>query len=269
MDRGIILKQFTKLPNAGDVASRYVVSRLLGRRVSIAGEAALTRPNLIGAGSILHWSDRKSIVWGTGLISESTKLRSAPARIVAVRGHLTRQRLAEQGIHCPGLVGDPGSLISDLFAVDRPPQGVGIVPHYVDRDAPFVAECLERGAVLIDPFSPLETYLTAIASCEVIVSSSLHGIVFAHAYGRPAVWVTLSSGVIGGRFKFLDYWSSVGFSPGEVPNLSGNDPFQRILDEARLPRAEIDKEALRAALLSISEELVACRGRHTEHGELG
>lgn len=69
------------------------------------------------------------------------------------------------------------------------------------------------------------------------------------------MWITLSAKVIGGAFKFLDYYSSVGFRPDEIPMLSSSDPLKRILDEARLPRTEEHKDGLRAALLSVSEHL--------------
>jgi pyruvyltransferase len=184
----LYLKQFTKLPNAGDVASENIVSHLLKSPVAISGDTPLQAPNLIAIGSILHWADRNSIIWGTGLISQDTRLRARPAKIVALRGHLTRNRLTADGVRCPELVGDPGVLITDVFAFDRlTPRGVGIVPHYMDRDEGFVAYCLERGAVLIDPLASLESYLAAISSCEVVISSSLHGLIFAHAYGRAAV----------------------------------------------------------------------------------
>ena len=47
-----------------------------------------------------------------------------------------------------------------------------------------------------------------ILSCELVLSSSLHGIITAHAYGIPAVWLELSGRLVGGGYKFHDYYSS-------------------------------------------------------------
>jgi hypothetical protein len=49
-----------------------------------------------------------------------------------------------------------------------------------------------------------------IASCDFVVSSSLHGLIAADAFGIPNVWVRWSDRVAGGSWKFLDYFRSVG-----------------------------------------------------------
>jgi pyruvyltransferase len=51
-------------------------------------------------------------------------------------------------------------------------------------------------------------------SCERIVSSSLHGLVIADAYGIPNAWLNSDGGAGGsrpggGEFKFYDYFASV------------------------------------------------------------
>jgi pyruvyltransferase len=50
----IFLKQYSEVPNAGDVASGYIVSRLLQTQPVILGEEAIGQPNLMAIGSILH-----------------------------------------------------------------------------------------------------------------------------------------------------------------------------------------------------------------------
>jgi len=56
---------------------------------------------------------------------------------------------------------------------------------------------------------PLEV-ARQIASCTKIVSSSLHGIIAAHAYGIPAAWVQFSDKLSGDGIKFADHFASVG-----------------------------------------------------------
>src|ERR1700733_13987082 len=107
----IELKQFTKYPNAGDVASQAVVAHVTKQAIHVVGEGEAGGPNLIAIGSILHWADELSIIWGTGLVAENLRLSRRPMSALATRGHLTRQRLADMGIESPALVGDPGMLI--------------------------------------------------------------------------------------------------------------------------------------------------------------
>jgi pyruvyltransferase len=245
------LKQFTKYPNAGDVASEVVVSRVTEHAVRVIGEGNASSPNLIAIGSILHWADEFSIVWGTGLIAQSQRLSRRPMLTLATRGQLTRRRLAELGIDSPTLVGDPGVLIAEIFPA-IPPRiyKFGVVPHYFDLNEGFVARAAEAGAAIINPLSPLEDYLARLSSCELILSSSLHGLIFAHAYGIPAAWVKISDRVIGDGFKFLDYYSSIGVDRDKVLRLEPDETFSAMLDRCDLPRIALETEALKEALLA-------------------
>jgi pyruvyltransferase len=246
----LLLKQFTQVPNAGDAASHFVVSRLLQTDVQVIGPGEATSENLLAIGSILHWADSKSIIWGTGFISRDAPLRARPASILAVRGHLTRLRLVEMGIECPNLVGDPGVLISDFVPPAKQRDRVGLVPHFVDMNSDFVSRAREQGLMIIDPGSPLLEYLAALTSCKQILSSSLHGLIFAHAYGIPACWVTISDKVVGQGYKFFDYYSAIGFQQNDVLQFGSATPLDRLLECCSLPKHEVDKDSLRRVLLA-------------------
>jgi pyruvyltransferase len=54
-------------------------------------------------------------------------------------------------------------------------------------------------------------------------------LIFAHAYGKPAVWIELSDKVVGNGFKFYDYYLSLGVQPDEVKRIRINglsNPFE-------------------------------------------
>lgn len=252
----IVLKSYTRTPNAGDAVGAFILSRLTDGRVEISCTRNLTEPNLISVGSLLHWSDSRSVIWGTGIMSDEHPLRALPDRIFAVRGPLSRRSLLGAGAECPDLFGDPGILISDIYP-RRPGEqtGLGIIPHYIDRDEPFVAEALKFGAQLIDVGQPLEEYLGALCKCDCILTSSLHGIIFAHSYGIPAAWVRLSDRVVGDGLKFRDYYASVGYNGPDIPNLSGSDSVAQAVKSASLPRVEIDRRQLKRALAEAQQYL--------------
>lgn len=54
-------------------------------------------------------------------------------------------------------------------------------------------------------------------SCKCILSSSLHGLIFADALGIPNRRIVLSDEIIGGDLKFDDYYSVYYENPEEAP----------------------------------------------------
>ncbi len=226
----INLKYFQKYSNAGDQFSRVVAERYFSSHIISCDHRPLEEKNLLFLGSILEWADAMSHVCGTGLISQDSKLRASPKQVNCVRGPLTAYFLERQGIGVPGLFGDPGILCPKIFPRSTSHNiCLGIVPHYRDLESPWIVHCRQLGVHIIDPLSPLDKYFENLQRCEVILSSSLHGIIFAHAYGIPALWIELSDRVIGNGFKFFDYYSSIGISPESVTRLrmsEKSDPYE-------------------------------------------
>ena len=56
----------------------------------------------------------------------------------------------------------------------------------------------------------IENFINQVLECEKIVSTSLHGIICAHAYNIPACWMKIGNRLIGDDVKFFDYFESVG-----------------------------------------------------------
>lgn len=84
---------------------------------------------------------------------------------------------------------------------------VGIIPHYVDE--PRIRELYgDKYHIISMKTSNIEGLVDDILSCGVILSSSLHGIIFSHAYGVPAYHVQFTDFFKNGNFKFSDYYSS-------------------------------------------------------------
>jgi pyruvyltransferase len=225
------------------------VEAITRRPVRIVGEDPLPVRNMIGIGSIVHWSDEHSVLWGCGLLAAHLDVR-APAEVLAVRGTLTRDVLTARGIACGDLLGDAGLLLPELIApAAERVHPVGLVPHYVDGESEFVARCRADGVPVVDVRGTPEAYVGQLTSCERIVSSSLHGIVLAHAYGIDAVWVKISDRVLGDGFKFRDYYSSLGAGAGDARMMSPDDhTIEQMADACWHPGTLPDRAALRDAL---------------------
>jgi hypothetical protein len=67
----------------------------------------------------------------------------------------------------------------------------------------------------------------------LILSSSLHGLIIANAFGRPAGWVRLSEALFGDDVKFQDYYASVGLERAPRPSgLPGGIDFDGLMEQA-------------------------------------
>jgi pyruvyltransferase len=158
-------------------------------------------------------------VWGCGIIARTDPVSPA-ARILAVRGPLSRARALECGAECPELFGDPALLLPRFY---RPAEtlrhGVGVVAHYSDKPRLERRWPASPDLRLIDIQDPIESVIDQIASCEVVASSSLHGLVASHAYGVPSLWVKFRDLPHGDDSKFHDYYLSLGRDPPEAHRL--------------------------------------------------
>lgn len=219
--------------NFGDMFGPEIVRHITGRTVTLVDWTVTDescRAELVTVGSYAQNLPRdfKGWVWGTGLMFEHAEVQCAKAPVRALRGKLTAARWPGR----PDVpLGDPGLLVPFVRGpiVSKKRYAVGIVPHYVDCDDPMLCEFLKRNldtAVAIDPCS--RRMPEAMAECEVILSSSLHGLVTADALGIPNAWIVLSDKVQGGSFKFRDYVSAFGVTDRLVYRLYPGSSIQDI-----------------------------------------
>jgi hypothetical protein len=211
-----------KYNNFGDELTIPLLRKVFGIE---AVPSRMAEARLIAAGSILDaWALRGRRrerlrgflsfsrasdlhVWGSGFIKPDTSAEW-PQRLHfhAVRGRMTADRVQRS---VP--VGDPGILTS--LIVDRPATksaSVGLVLHQADWPS-FRTDTVPASWKLISPEAPVEEVVASIASCELIVSSSLHGLITADSFGIPCVWARTNTRLFGGTdFKFHDYASARG-----------------------------------------------------------
>lgn len=215
--RAIYLKHFTKFPNIGDRFSLLLAEKTFGHKIITCNELPLKTKNLILVGSIIHWADEHSIVSGAGFIAQHVKIKQKPSLIVSVRGPLTAEKLREQGIDCTTRYADPGVLAVRMFSGKTETKyPIGFIPHYWDLSNTFTEYCRHLGICILNVQDDPDVFFNQMRECEVLFSSSLHGLIFAHSFGKPALWLEVSNKVIGDGFKFYDYYSSLGIKPEKV-----------------------------------------------------
>lgn len=158
-------------------------------------------------------SDPNATIWGAGCISASVPLVGRPKKISAVRGWLSNERLKKAGLPAPDIVGDVALLLPRLYEPRRnlERRSLGVIPHCFEWNEEFFRRTREWEDVrVIDICGGIEGVIEQIVACDRIVSSSLHGIICADAYGVPSIWLRASDKPVGDGFKFRDYFSSVG-----------------------------------------------------------
>jgi len=250
------LRLKTRKENYGDLLSKYIVEKISKKKVRWHDPRKNKKKvHYFAIGSLLAFTNSKSIVWGSGIIDKKDSV--ANCSFLAVRGPQTRKRLKGLGYHCPPVYGDPAILLPLFFKPKvEVVYEVGIVPHYRDFNRAKNLFGKMPGIKIINLLTnDIEETTREILSCRKVISSSLHGIVIAHTYNIPAVWIKLSNQLHGDGIKFQDYLESVGLSNYEGGWISNIKELQREIERMDFNNSLPDKrllKTLRAGLMDSS-----------------
>ena len=210
--------------NWGDDINYYFLREIIQRpiliynRISFAMRFKLKNYLVIGS-TIDMLCVKNTEIWGAGIIDGSKSLKNSPSKVHAVRGPLTRKRLLEMGIACPEVYGDPALLIPLFYQPKHIKQyRYGFIPHRSNLDelTSLTVDGMplaDREDVLVIDLSKYDSWtdiIDQVCSCRNILSASLHGLVVAEAYGIPNIWIEFGKPLIGGHFKFHDFFLSIG-----------------------------------------------------------
>ena len=239
---------FIRVPNVGDAINPSLISALSGRKVQHAADR--TAPHLLAIGSLISSATPMSQVWGTGLIHPDLGKGAAVAENVhAVRGRLTYTALRAAGLELRDVpLGDPAYLAPALLGFKRavaPRFRVGIAAHYVDRYHPLLRRLIgEPGVVDLNVHDSPHAFLTLVAQCEAVLSTSLHGLIFAEALGIPSLWISVGNDIIGGEFKFRDWFTTTENPQASAYIPSSSDTSAALARKAEPRASTIDTGAL-------------------------
>ena len=207
--------------NWGDDLNLYFIGKTTKARLVVYQTSLYSRwthqPNYMCIGSMIHDVTPETIVWGSGVIADDAdhELKHHPKKVLAVRGKLTREYLLKRGIACPEIYGDPALLLPMFYPKNHSEKKyrLGVIPHIYDETNQYVTELKNNPDVLIISMKDYHDWheiIDKICSCDMIISSSLHGVIVSDAYQVPNCWIEFSDKVIGNGFKFRDYYSAVG-----------------------------------------------------------
>jgi pyruvyltransferase len=199
--------------NFGDELFPLIVARILGRAPRQAHSGPNVFARLLAGGSILEHARECDTVWGVGSrLGEGLRCRSLDVR--AVRGPLTHDVVRKSMGACPEVFGDPAILLPALFPEweAAPVRGrIGFVPHH-GADEKMYAGRLSSQMTLIRPDQEPSIVVKQILQCELVISSSLHGVIVAEAFEIPARWLADYENAEP-HMKYYDYYLSTNRSP--------------------------------------------------------
>lgn len=223
-----------KLVNFGDYLSLKLVERIVKKPIRVyEGDLGKER-KLLAIGSILSFATDWDIVWGAGINGKLLQKKDYlfhHLNVRAVRGPLTREFLLRHfNIRSPEIYGDPGLLFPYFF----PEFKRSASPHYPYIVIPHYSEIhlfpKEGNPHVVYPSDPWDEVIRKILDSQFVISSSLHGIVIAEAYGIPARLLRITDHEP--LFKYKDYYLGThrpyfqyAHSVDEALKMGGEPPF--------------------------------------------
>lgn len=202
--------------NFGDALTPYIIKKLCGVDVQYVDPGLDDQDLHMVTGSILGTSGAANcIIWGNGISTKNEQVFKA-RRWAAVRGPISAKRVVDCGFTSPEGIGDPAIILPRLYnpTVDKQYE-LGFTPNvidYQDVSSWFTNPIMK----VINLAAPIETVIDQIVSCNKIISSSLHGLITAAAYGIPTIWVKHSDNIIGDGTKYRDFLLSIGMDYDSV-----------------------------------------------------
>lgn len=206
-------------PNLGDELSRLILQRIYGLNVQYS---SLHSADMISVGSVLGMAfDHEAVpnrtkplhVVGSGIMNHLERQHLPDClRFHSVRGPITRSALGSRDTDSVSY-GDPGLLCSNLYTPNRSQNGkIGLILHHTRMEDSALIERFNHLPidVLDIRTDDYDSFVGQMASCDIVLSESLHGLILADAYQIPNTWLSFGRLHSGGNLKFYDYFASVG-----------------------------------------------------------
>ena len=227
---------YTPVSNAGDSINPLIVDKVMGyipkctnqlecdisgigsglRRFFVNENDKKNPDTIIYLNNRHILKDQEIILWSAGFINtpnDNETPISNRFKIASVRGNLSKKHVNKIiGKDADCTVGDGGLLASKLIKNNKVKKyRLGIIPHRSEKGEGIYRQIRDenRNSVIIDIESDnVLDMLKIISECEVIISSSLHGLIFADSFCIPNKHVVLTDKLSGDGFKFKDYYST-------------------------------------------------------------
>lgn len=239
--------------NLGDSLGFVVTSYMLEKKGLSLNTWVKKRKHFGSIGSYVFTSFQHLTIWGGGLLCppETGNVKYRILSILfrypfskydfrAVRGPLTREIVLKYGHKCPEVYGDPAILMPYIYSPKREVKHDFLVipQYYTESEFRLKYPNMNTLSMNTDDYKQV---IDAIMSSKKVITSSLHGIILAEAYGVPVVFFRGLEQRI--DFKYLDYFYSTGRKEIQIAN-----SFEEALKMEPLPLPDL--KSLQEGLLN-------------------
>jgi hypothetical protein len=211
--------------NVGDLLGQKLIAYIMRKHFPIPSKIAAKsifedcpsikgNPVIYSVGSIVSLTDRVDIpvIWGSGKSSSKPMVANKKAYWLGVRGPRTREFLLVNHDINPTVVGDPALFSRIMYPMEKLfEHEVGFIIHPVDAQV-FKDKFPQFKDYVVNPEDKIDRYIQELSKYKLVVSSSLHGIIFCHTYGIPVLPVRLGDLINGGDYKFKDHYHMLGYT---------------------------------------------------------
>lgn len=194
--------------NIGDIISPYIIDFIVKKR-NLVSKKYIFPKHMYCVGSIINFADFDAVIWGSGFVNQEYISSLKTKRYIrydirAVRGPLTRKALVSLNYKCPSVYGDPAVFLPLIYhpRLDKKYK-VSVIRHYIDNDKPKNPS-FHYINILNNNW---KEFVNEVIKSELVISSSLHGIIISESYGVPAIWLENSRL---DSIKFYDWYLSTG-----------------------------------------------------------
>ena len=212
------LEYWDSVVNIGDQISKPIVEWMLSRKGLQLDQEVNKTIHLMSVGSIIGCGYFDATVWGSGINTPIAIYRTGRWRRIAhydvraVRGPLSKQVLESFGYDCNNCVfGDPGVLMPFIYSPNSicKKYDISIIKHFKTVNSRENAENTSFHIINVDN-ADYKNFIDNIVASKKIISSSLHGIILAEAYGVPAVFLNENGSMDREIIKYYDWYYSTG-----------------------------------------------------------
>lgn len=263
---GFLLKFYRtdiQFMNWGDDINIYLFEKISNKKIIPYKTLLFARlfKHYTFIGSVIPgYVNNNTIICGSGILNLQSRIKTKPKKILAVRGPITRDYLLKNNIPCPEIYGDPALLLPLYYNKPKNKKyKISVIPHHRDAqddlsilklDNHIKEKGIDVHIIRMYQYKEWTDIIDEIRESELILSSSLHGLIVSDAYSIPNVFCEFIYHHPN-YTKYEDYYMSINKNfniPINYKDIKVNE-IDNYINNYNVPN--IDIEELRMLFISI------------------